>query len=82
MTPVKVLSAGLIALAMVTTSAMAHGVAEHDGISSGRATALSLPGPWLESRARMPAPANRNVSVSSRSTPGGVCDHGDDPMIC
>ena len=81
MTPVKYLSAGLIAIAMLTTSAMAHGVPEHYALPRGNA-AVVLPGPWIESHARTPAPAVGNFSTSSRTVPGGVCDHGDDPMIC
>ncbi|MCA6121545.1 hypothetical protein J6500_06440 [Bradyrhizobium sp. WSM 1704] len=81
MKPVKCLSAGLIAVAMFTTSAMAHSVPERYEPSRANA-AIVLPGPWLENHARMPASAVANFSASSRSMPGGVCDHGDDPMIC
>ncbi|MBR0871031.1 hypothetical protein JQ633_11725 [Bradyrhizobium tropiciagri] len=80
MTPVKCLSASLIAIAMVTTSAMAHSVPERYEQSRVGA-AIALPGPWLESHARMPSSPVVNFSAS-RIVPGGVCDHGDDPMIC
>lgn len=78
MTPIKCLSVAMIAIAMLTTSAMAHASA------SGRyGSAIASPrGQWTDSNARMPAPSAGEVSAAPHDEPGGVCDHGDNPMIC
>ncbi|QPF87781.1 hypothetical protein IC762_16440 [Bradyrhizobium genosp. L] len=82
MTPIKCLSAALLAIAMLTTSAMAEAslTTRYGGWRGGHG--LSQQGPSIDSNARIPAPSAGEFSVPSRNVPGGVCDHGDNPMIC
>ena len=75
MTPTKLLSMGLIAIAMLTTSAKAHAgsVAGQYDVRKDNPSAYPA-GHRIYSHARIPAP--------HADQPGGVCDHGDNPMIC
>ncbi|MBR0692938.1 hypothetical protein [Bradyrhizobium lablabi] len=79
MTTIKFVSAGLIAIAMFTTSAVAHEnfvterhVARQDSVGT------FLTGRRAYNHVRMPTAS----VTSSRNEPGGVCDEGDNPMIC
>jgi hypothetical protein len=79
MTPFKLFSTGLIAVAMLTTSAMAHESPAGDRYFAWKHHASAAP---ADSHARMPAPFAAESNLSSGDQPGGVCDHGDDPQIC
>jgi hypothetical protein len=68
MTTIKHVAAGLLALGMLTTSAMAREVpAGPSAFLKGHAAAA---GRWGE------------FETLPRDQPGGVCDHGDNAMIC
>ena len=83
MTTFKLLSATSIAAVMLATPAMASGrclvnvhVPEIASVT-GSPTALYTGG-----HVRIPAPRVRAHVTSPASRPGGICDFGDDPMIC
>jgi hypothetical protein len=83
MTPLKLFSAGLIAVAMLTTSAVAQETSAAERYLARTHHASAAPADhWLYSRARMPAPSATESGLSSQDEPGGVCDHGDDAQIC
>jgi hypothetical protein len=83
MTPIKFFSAGLIAVAMLTTSAAAHETSSAERYVARTHHASSAPADhWLYSYARMPAPAAAKSDPSPQTQPGGVCDAGDNPRIC
>ena len=78
MTTIKFLLAGWIASGLFTMPAGAHENAttkRHDVI---RGTASS--DNWIYGNARIPAP--RAFSSLPHDEPGGVCDFGDNAMIC
>ncbi|WP_076860233.1 hypothetical protein [Bradyrhizobium mercantei] len=81
MTGIKHVAAGLIALAMLTTSAMAHEApaAGLYALAKGHAAAA---GHWSGGPPRMAAPRFGESEALPQEQPGGVCDHGDNPMIC
>ena len=83
MMSVKCLSAGLLAIAMLSasTTAQAMSVSVRHELVKGRVSSAA-PGQWIDSRARMHAPFAGEISNSPQNAPGGVCDNGDDPMIC
>jgi hypothetical protein len=79
----KLFSAGLIAVAMLTTSAMAHETSAAERYVAREHHAHAAPADhWLYSHARMPAPSAAESGLSPQGESGGVCDHGDDPQIC
>jgi hypothetical protein len=80
MTTIKLLSAGLIAIAMLTTSAVAHenSVAGRHVLLKANASANSTTDPRIYSHTRIAAESN----TAPQNQPGGVCDHGDNPAIC
>ena len=72
MTTTRRLSAALIAIAMLASSAMAHArVPERHALRKEHSAPVVL---WTDGHARIPAP-----HVDQH---GGVCDHGDNPMVC
>ena len=81
MTVIKFLSAGLIAAAMFTTPADAHGnfLARRDVIVKGNASAFSI-GRWAH--ARIPTPHVGEFAMPPYGQPGGICDSGDNGRIC
>lgn len=83
MTGIKHVAAGLVALAMLTTSAMARevSVAGPSALVKGHAGAAAA-GHWSGGPPRMPAPRLGESEALPRDQPGGVCDHGDNAMIC
>jgi len=83
MTAIKFLSAGLIAAAMFTTPADAHGnfLARRDVIVKGNASAFST-GRWADSYARIPTPHVGEFAMPPYGQPGGICDSGDNGRIC
>ena len=83
MTSIKHIAAGLIALAMVTTSAMAHqtSVAGSFTVMRGHAS-VPAAGHWDDNPPRMSARRFGDSEALPQDRPGGVCDHGDNPMIC
>ena len=84
MTMLKILSAGLIACAMLTMAANAHEhrisdwhATEHTGDGSTAPFAYSTEGhPW------MLAPPVAGYADTPTEQPGGICDHGDNAQIC
>ena len=83
MTPFKLFSAGLIAVAMLTTSAAAHETSAANRYVAGKHHASAAPADhWLHSYARMPAPAAAESDLSPQNQPGGVCDASDNPRVC
>ena len=79
MNRIKHVAADLVALAMLTTSAMAHDVpaAGSYAFMKGHAAA----GHW-SGGPRMAAQRFGETEALPQDQPGGVCDHGDNPMIC
>lgn len=79
MTMLKILSAGLIATAMLTTAASArknlmnerHNAQHAD--HAGQSTTGRL---WM-----LEPPAGAYTETPTEQ-PGGICDHGDNPQIC
>jgi len=83
MTPLKLFSAGLIAVAMLTTSAVAQETSAAERYLARTHHASAAPADhWLNSYARMPASAAAESDLSPQNQPGGVCDAGDNPRIC
>ncbi len=80
MTAIKHLSAGLIAITMLTTSAVAHenSIAERHVVLKGNASAYSTTGRWIYSHTRIAGESN----TAPQNQPGGICDHGDNPAVC
>ena len=80
MTTIKLLSAGLIAIAMLTTSAVAHenSMAGRYVLPKANASANSTPDAWIYSHTRIAGESK----TAPQNQPGGVCDHGDNPAIC
>jgi hypothetical protein len=80
MTTIKLLSAGLIAIVALTTSAGAHEkfIAAPHIVPKGDASANSATRPWIFSHARIAGESN----TAPQTQPGGVCDVGDNPAIC
>lgn len=82
MTQIRYLSAGLMAIAMLTIS-----VVGQESFAAERLTARSEhasgshAGHWIFSRAPASAPSAQS-EMSPHNEPGGVCDQGDNPMIC
>ena len=80
MTTIKLLSAGLIVIAMLTTSAVAHenSIAGRHVVLKGNANAYSTTGSWIYSHTRTAGESD----TAPQNQPGGICDHGDNPAIC
>lgn len=76
MTTLKILSAGLIATALLTMPVMARDTNERYAAESAHASVVPA-GRSIHGHFWTPAP-----SVSASNQPDGVCDHGDDPGIC
>jgi hypothetical protein len=83
MTRIKLLSAGLIVVAMFVTPATAreHFSAERH-LSEGVNANASSTRRYDDERARIPAPPVGAVAVTPQSESDGACDVGDNPMIC
>ena len=82
MTSIKLLSTGLIALAMLTTSAVAR-----ENFAAGRRVIIRGAPSYMGNS----APAGRWIiwqgipiwfGPSVRGVPGHICDFGNNPMIC
>jgi hypothetical protein len=80
MTTIKLLSAGFIAIAMLTTSAAAHenSMAGRHLVLKASASANATSGRWIYGHARIAGESD----TAPQNQSGGVCDHGDDPAIC
>lgn len=81
MTTIRILRAGFVAAAMLATPAVAHenSFAEQYVVLKDNARA-SASARRIYGHVRMTAP---HVGFgASAHEPGGVCDHGDNPMIC
>ena len=81
MTIINLLPAGLIVIAMLTTSAVAHEnfIAGRHGrhvVLKGNTNAYSTTVRWIYSHTRIPGESG------TAPQPGGICDHGDNPQIC
>ena len=73
------IAAGLVALAMLTASAMARDVPPAGPYGPARAHTASH---WSGGLPRMAASRFGDTEPLPRDQPGGVCDHGDNAMIC
>ena len=80
MATIKLWSAGLIAIAMLTTSAGAHenALAGRHVTLKGNASANSATGRWIYGDTRIAGKSD----TAPQDQLGGVCDHGDNPAIC
>jgi len=81
MTAIKLLSAGLIAAAMFTMPADAHGKSPAQRNLLMKGNVLSS-GRWAYSNVRIPTPNVVEFAIPPFHERGGVCDSGDDGMIC
>ena len=83
MTTIKLLSAGLIATVMFTVPADAHGnsLTQRYVATKGDASVFST-GRWAYGNARIPTPQVGKFATPRARAPGGVCDVGDNGMIC
>ncbi|MGY3445903.1 MULTISPECIES: hypothetical protein [unclassified Bradyrhizobium] len=79
MTAMRHIAAGLVALAMLTTSAMARDMPLAGPYGFARARAASH---WSGAPPHMQAQRFGDTEALPRDQPGGVCDHGDNAMIC
>ncbi len=80
MTTIKLLSAGLIVIVMLTTSAVAHenSIAGRHVALKGNANAYSTTGRWIYGHTRIAGESD----TAPQNQPGGICDHGDNPAVC
>ena len=80
MTAIKLLSAGFIAIAVLTTSAAAHenSTAGRHVVLKGNASNYSTTGRWIYSHPHIA----RESYTAPQDQPGGVCDDGDNPAVC
>lgn len=76
MITLKILSAGLIATALLTMPVRARDMNERYAAESAH-TSVVRSGRSIHGHFWTPAP-----SVTTSNQPDGVCDHGDDPGIC
>jgi len=84
MTMLKILSAGLIATAMLTTAASARENLMNERHDTEHAYHAGVD-PFAQStigRLGMFAPPVGAHTEMPTEQPGGICDHGDDPQIC
>ncbi|SDH59730.1 MULTISPECIES: hypothetical protein [Bradyrhizobium] len=80
MTTIKLLSAGLIAVAMLATPAMARENYVANGHFAGEAnTSVFRAARYSDGRVHMPAP---RVKALPAPPDGENCDVGDNPFIC
>jgi hypothetical protein len=83
MTRIKDVAAGLVALAMLTTTAIAHETPAGGLYAFGKGHAgAAAASRWSGDPPRMPVPHVGGSEALPRDQPGGVCDHGDNAMIC
>jgi hypothetical protein len=80
MTTIKLLSAGLIATVMLSTSAMAckNCLVKRHVAKKANASA-SPPARYIDSHAGIPAP---HVGAFAKPPGGKNCDVGDNPFVC
>ncbi|UGY14036.1 hypothetical protein HAP48_0036565 [Bradyrhizobium septentrionale] len=80
---IKHIAAGLAARAMLTTSAIAHEApaAGPYAFAKGHAGAAAA-SHWSGGPPHMAAPRFGESEAQPRDLPGGVCDVGDNAMIC
>lgn len=80
MTTIKFLSAGLIAIATLTTPAVAHenSIAGRHLVLKSNASPNSATGRWIYRRTG----TTEESHTAPQNQPGGVCDNGDNPAIC
>jgi hypothetical protein len=83
MTAIKLLSTALIATFMFTIPAVAHeNAATKRCVEMKDNTSASSTDCWNYSRAYIPAPHVGQYAMRPHDEPGGICDHGDNAMIC
>ncbi|MGN8547505.1 hypothetical protein ACQPTN_23095 [Bradyrhizobium sp. 13971] len=80
MSGIKQVAAALTALAMLTGAAMAHEVPAAG--PSALVKSHAAPGRWNGGPPRMAVSRFGESEAVPRDQPGGVCDHGDNAMIC
>ncbi|MBR0895444.1 hypothetical protein JQ616_10840 [Bradyrhizobium tropiciagri] len=79
MTAIKCVAAGLVAVAMLTASALARDIPQAGPSGGGHAHAA---GHWSGAPLHMQPLRFGDTEAPPRNPPGGVCDHGDNAMIC
>jgi hypothetical protein len=81
MNTIKILATALIVAGMLTTPLMARERCMADRHAERAYTNDSLTSRCIDGRLWIPAPvAPSNAAPSSQ--PGGICDWGDNPMVC
>ena len=81
MTTIKCLLAASIAVGLFAMPAAAHesATAKRSAVMNGRVSGSGSD--WTYGSARISAP-HALLSMPYREESGGICDHGDNPMIC
>jgi hypothetical protein len=83
MTPIKLLSIGLVAATTLATPAMAH---DNDfarrHVSENANASASLIDGYTDHHVQLPELRAHALATAPGDEPGGVCDVGDNPMIC
>jgi hypothetical protein len=75
----KALLTGLVVTAIFSTPLQAH---EHRTGERHAERSMRSSLPRIEGDRWFAAPVARTAGSAPADQPGGVCDHGDDPMIC
>jgi hypothetical protein len=82
-TPFNLLSAGLIAATLLAAPAVAReDYLAKRHVSENANASAPLTDCCTDGHVRVPAPRVRALATAPGSGPGGVCDFGDNPMIC
>ncbi|MGD4150946.1 hypothetical protein QT608_22585 [Xanthomonas citri pv. citri] len=77
----RVLLAGLVVTAILSTPLQAHENRASDRHTK-QSVGSSIPRIEGEGEQSIAAPAHHAFARLPSEQPGGVCDHGDDPMVC
>ncbi|MGY4480229.1 hypothetical protein [Bradyrhizobium sp. USDA 3364] len=81
MTMLKILSAALIATAMLASAASARESHMHERHAAHHASGFPF-ADGIDGHPWMSVPPVGSDSAAPSDQPGGICDHGDDPQIC
>ncbi len=82
MTPFKVLSAGLAAVVLATPVMARDDCRTTRHIAKLSHARASFTARYTGDHIRTPAPRVRARVTAPENQPGGICDFGDNPMIC
>lgn len=75
----RALMTGLVVTAIFSTPLQAH---EHRAVDRHTEQGVGSSIPRIEDDRPAAAPAYNGFAPEPSEQPGGVCDHGDNPMVC